>query len=251
VVQDKRKWLNATKLFWFLNNPNLAQFLDQRNWLHHAKQFTEGEIFLPDIRSYSAKIKLLQDIGLLELLDLDNPDKTFSNDDEEIQAFKERCWQNRKRLRRLLGITVSENLYPIQLMGMLATRIGLSLTRLPQKRINGKQVRLYQVNQEELVTPHRIEVLNALDRKGEAIAQKAEKARAQGCHTPPGIVNKIGEGVTDRVNAQEFSEMMNCEALTLDERFQMLWTAISEGTERFIQWLKRFVTAPEIAEILA
>jgi hypothetical protein len=45
--------------------------------------------------------------------------------------------------------------------------------------------------------------------------------------------------------------MMNCQALTLDERFQMLWTAISEGTERFIQWLKRFVTAPEIAEILA
>jgi len=251
VVQDNRKWLNATKLFWFLNNPDLAQFLDQRNWLHHAKQFAEGEIFLPDVRSYSGKIKLLQDIGLLELLDLDNPDKTFSNDDEEVQAFKERCWHNRKRLRRLFGITVSKNLYPIQLLGMLAARIGLSLTGLPQKRINGKQVRLYQVNQEELVTPHRIEVLNALDRKGEAIAQKAEKARAQGCHTPPGIVNKIGEGVTDRVNAQEFSEIMNCQALTLDERFRMLWSTIAEGGDKFVQWLRRFVTDPEIAKVLA
>jgi hypothetical protein len=87
VVQDKRKWLNATKLFWFLNNPDLAKFLDQRNWLHHAKQFAEGEIFLPDIRSYSAKIKLLQDIGLLELLDLDNPDKTFSNNDDVVDCY--------------------------------------------------------------------------------------------------------------------------------------------------------------------
>jgi hypothetical protein len=250
VVQDNRKWLNATKLFWFLNNPDLAKFLDQRNWLHHAKQFSEGVIFLPDIRAYSAKIKLLQDISLLELLDLDNPDKTFSNDDEEVQAFKQRCWQNRKRIRRLLGITVSQNLYPIQLLRMLVERIGLSLTGLPQKRINGKQVRLYQVDQEELVTPHRIEVLNALDRKGEAIAQKAEKARAQGCHTPPGIINKIGDGVTDRVKAEEFSETINCQTLGLDERLQMLWSAISEGSERFTQWLKRFITDPEIVQQL-
>jgi len=250
IVEDKRRWLNATKLFWFLNNPEIANYLDQRNWMHKLKQFGEGVPFLADVRSYSGKIKLLQDIQLLELLDPDNPNKTFTNDDEEVQAFYKRCWQERDRALRIFGISINKNLTAMQLIGMLSKRVGLVITG-KQIREGETRKRIYWINQEELVTPHRIEVLNALDRKGETIAQKADTARTEACHTPTYFVNKIGRAVTDRSHAQEFSEMMNYQEIALEDRLKMLWSAVSKGSERFTQWLKWFVTDPEIAEELA
>jgi len=255
VVQDKRRWLNGHKLFWFLQNPYISKYLDHRELIHHAKQFSEGVTFLPDIRTISPKIKLLEDIGLMGVLQPDNLDKIFTNGDEELKALHEKCYSQRERMKRVLGISVGKELAPMQLLKMLAEKIGINLFNCDRKRVAGKVIRIYQIDQEELVTPHRIEVLNALDRKGEAICQKAQSDEVIGCDTPPSIVNKIGGGVTaiyrDREDAIECAEMVNDDAvLSLGERFSMIYQCVADAGGSFLTFLKRYVTDPIILEEL-
>jgi hypothetical protein len=247
IVQDKRKWLNATKLFWYLNNPEIAQYVDQRHWLYNLKQFSEGVPFIADIRSYSGKIKLLQDLGLLELLDPDNPEKTFTNNDEAVVALKNQCYQQRDRVRRLLGVNVSKNLTPMQLLSILAGKIGLSFTSTRQ-RVNGHQIRIYQIDQEALVTPHRIEVLHALDRKGEQIAQNAQSDDNTACATPPDIINKLGEGVS--LAAYQITDYFDLTEIPLEDRLVSLKKIIRDCGEGIVKALKFWASDPELITAL-
>lgn len=221
--------------------------MDQRHWLYHLKQFSEGIPFIADIRSYSGKIKLLQDIGLLELLDPDNPEKTFTNHDEAVIALKNQCYQQRDRVRRLLGVNVSKNLTPMQLLSILAGKIGLSFTS-SQKRVNGEPIRIYKINQEVLVTPHRIEVLQALDRKGEQIPQKAQSENDRPCHTPPDIVNKLGEGVT--IAAYLVKDYFDLTELPLEERLASLKKIIRDCGKGIVKAIKFWVSDPKLITAL-
>ena len=45
--------------------------------------------------------------------------------------------------------------------------------------------------------------------KGEQIAQKADTARTEACHTPTCFVNLIGEAVTNLRYVKKFSEIVN------------------------------------------
>ena len=134
----------------------------------------------------------------------------------------------------------------MQLFKMLAEKIGVSIHQSDRKRIGKEVVRFYRIDQEKLCDTPRIEVLNALDRKGEAILQKAQSEEVLGCDTPPRYLNKIGGVVTairdDRDSAIELAEMIETpDALTLEEQFQMIYSVVAEAGKNFLYFLKRYL----------
>ncbi|MBD1837220.1 plasmid replication protein, CyRepA1 family [Coleofasciculus sp. FACHB-501] len=158
VIDDRRRWLNSVKLYWMLGNEDKTQELDRREWRHKLKQFSQGIAFIADIRTYSAQVKTLKDVGLLSLID---PERDYTATDADVQEFLQRAYFMRHRLYTALNVTVTSKTDAIDLINRLLKKVGL---RLVCDRKSG-DTRYYRLDQEQLLDPDRISVLDALSRK--------------------------------------------------------------------------------------
>ncbi|MBD2062570.1 ATP-binding protein [Funiculus sociatus GB2-A5] len=158
VIEDRRRWLNSVKLYWMLGNEAKTQELDRREWRHKLKQFSQGIAFIADVRTYSAQVKTLKDVGLLSLID---PERDYTAADADVQEFLQRAYFMRHRLYTALNITVTSKTDAIDLINRLLKKVGL---RLVCDRKSG-DTRYYRLDREQLLDPDRISVLDALNRK--------------------------------------------------------------------------------------
>ncbi|MDJ0511579.1 MAG: hypothetical protein QNJ64_20355 [Crocosphaera sp.] len=163
IVKDRRRSLNAIKLFWKLLNPEAALYYDQKEYSHQFRQFAIHEIvYLPDIRAYYPLVKELTDLGILEVIA--NPEKEYTQGDPWLEEFKQKCLWRRHRLHRLFNIIVTKNTLTVHLLSRFLEKIGLGLT-CDQKRVEGERVRTYKLNPKKLNNPDRNAILNAFDLK--------------------------------------------------------------------------------------
>jgi hypothetical protein len=158
IIEDGRRWLNSVKLYWMLGNEDKTQELDRREWRHKLKQFSQGIAFIADVRTYSAQVKTLKDVGLASLID---PERNYTAADADIQEFLQRAYFMRHRLYTALNVTVTSKTDAIGLINRLLKKIGL---RLVCDRKSGNS-RYYRLDQEQLLDPDRISVLDALSKK--------------------------------------------------------------------------------------
>ncbi|ACK72293.1 hypothetical protein PCC7424_3915 [Gloeothece citriformis PCC 7424] len=194
-TKDRRKWLNAQKLFWYSQNPDKTKILDLREWLDHLWQFVNGAVYLPDIRTYSFQIKVLQDIGLFENIDLQNPDKEYSGDDEGIQEVLRLARKFSRSINTAFNLKVTSQTKPIQFINRLLNRVGL---HLKFERQVSKGQRFYSLALDKFNDPDRIAVLDSLSRKWEQLGCESESWESQ--HSP--INNNNNGGCCD---SQPFS----------------------------------------------
>ena len=163
VVSDKRRKLNAIKLFWKLNNPDAAKYYDEKEYSHKFTQFAiHDTVYLPDIKAYSPLVSELLDLEILEVLA--NPDKEYTQDDPWLLGLKQKSLFRRGRLNDLCNVTVTKDSHPVHLANRLLAKIGLGLVG-QRKRVNGERVWIYKLNLERLNDPDRLAILNALDLK--------------------------------------------------------------------------------------
>ncbi|WP_013321021.1 plasmid replication protein, CyRepA1 family [Gloeothece verrucosa] len=176
TTKDRRKWLNAQKLFWYSQNPDKTKILDLREWLDHLWQFVNGAVYLPDIRTYSFQIKVLQDIGLFESIDLKNPDKEYSGDDEGIQEVLRLARKFSRSINTAFNFKVTLQTKPIQFINRLLNRVGLHLKF--ERQVKGRQ-RFYRLALDKFNDPDRIAVLDSLNRKWEQLGSESDSWASQ------------------------------------------------------------------------
>jgi hypothetical protein len=164
IVKDRRKKLNATKLFFYCQNPAIAKELDIKEWRYRLKQFGDGCPYLPDVKTFSTKVKTINDVGLFDLISLTNPDREYRATDDDVQAFMARCYLHRYRLNRSLGVTVTSRTEPLALLGRLARRAGLGFTK-KQYREGDDRVWAYKLDRQILENPERKKILKILAKK--------------------------------------------------------------------------------------
>ncbi|MEA5512306.1 plasmid replication protein, CyRepA1 family [Crocosphaera sp. UHCC 0190] len=164
TLKDGRRWLNAHKLFWYYQHPEITREIDQGHYLKKIKQFSQGVIFLPNIRNYSVKINELRELGFFELINLENPTE-LSKDDPRVVEFMKRAYSRWTEIYTALGSTVSKKTEPIKFIQTLAQKVGLKviLTRTEEKEKD--KIRYYSLSTEVLNDPDRLAVLNALDQR--------------------------------------------------------------------------------------
>jgi hypothetical protein len=165
IIQDKRKKLNATKLFFFYHNPEIAQYLDTNEYKHRLRQFTEGTAFIADIKTYSTKIKVFKDLEFFNLIDLNDPNREYRATDDDVVKFMERAYFMRYRIYTAFGLNVTKKTDPMQfIFDRLGKKIGLGSVS-HKYREGEKTVRAYRLNLEILNNPYRKEVLKSLEIK--------------------------------------------------------------------------------------
>ena len=162
VTQNQRKWLNAQKLFWYAQHPKLIETIDRREWLHHLHQFSQGVVYFPDIRTYSLQVKVLRNIGLFRLIDLNCPEKEYSSDGAEIQSLLRQARQYASLIRTTFNLKVTKKTKPIQFLNLLLDRVGL---HLQFHRQTAKGERFYRLDLDRFHDPDRLAVLHSLDQK--------------------------------------------------------------------------------------
>lgn len=201
VLRDRRRELNAVKLFFFTQNPEVAKQLDTQEWRQKLKQFSQGAVFLPDIKTYLPKVKLLNDLGLFDLIDLNNPEREYRGTDKDVMDFKERAYFMRHRIYTAFGLTVTKNTYPMALIEKLAKRIGIRFYSNKYK-IKGETVRGYRIVTQELNDPSRKMILESLSRR--YVETITVKDFEQGQNLPVGL-NKKGSCATDNLNHDDMA----------------------------------------------
>lgn len=186
ITANRRKWLNAHKLFWYWQNPEKVKMLDRREWLDHLWKFADGKVYLPDIRTYSFQVKVLRDLGLFDVINLDCPEQDYCADDEAIRKLLGRARKLAKSLHTAFNLRVTKQTKPIQFINHLLHRVGLRLKCHKQLQ-NGQ--RIYRVDLEWLNDQDRLAVLESLTQKW---AQLGSESTIEGSQQTPININNIG-----------------------------------------------------------
>jgi len=171
VTENRRKWLNAQKLFWYMQNPDKVLILDRREWVNHLWQYANGSVFLPDIRTYSLQVKVIRDMQLFEVIDLCQPEKEYSLDDAAIASLIERARKQTTQIYTAMNLRVTQKTTPIKFINGILARVGLNL-KFSRQTHDGK--RFYQLDSALLYDSDRLAVLEALTRKWAEIGVEAD-----------------------------------------------------------------------------
>ena len=164
IIQDRRKALNQIKLFFFCQNPDIAKYQDNKEWRAKLKQFSNGAAFLPDIKTYSPMLKVLNDLGYFDLIDIHDPGREYRGTDGDVVNFMQRAYFMRHRIYTAFGLTVTKKTDPINFISCLSKRIGIYFKK-NQYKIDGVFIRTYQINTENLNDPTRKMILESLIRR--------------------------------------------------------------------------------------
>ena len=182
AIADKGRWLAQQRLFWMLTNPDKAKILDKKQWHRHLQKEL---IYLPDIRTYSLQVKVLSDIGVLNLID---SHREYCANDQDVQRFRDRAFFMRHRIKTAFDLTVTEKTDAIALLGRLFERIGLELHSTKRIGPRGQQVRYYGITQASFNDPDRLAVLDALTRKYGDLADEFRSQRLASCNNTTEVV---------------------------------------------------------------
>ncbi|MEM6752672.1 MAG: plasmid replication protein, CyRepA1 family [Cyanobacteria bacterium P01_C01_bin.38] len=161
IYKDDRRRLNQIRLFWMAINPDITKELDSQEWRKKLKQFSNGVAYLPDVKTDSHKVEVIQKTGLLNFL---NPLEEFTKDSPKIQQFIKDCHRHRKKLKSAFGIHLTKNYPAIKLLNRLLERIGLKMG-MCRKVKKGSKERYYKLKSEELYDKHRLAVIESLNQK--------------------------------------------------------------------------------------
>jgi hypothetical protein len=161
-IEDRGRWLKQIRADWMLKHPDVQMKLDRSAWAWHLSQ----PLAMPqDIRAYSQKLKVLTQLGLLELLE---QGKEFSVDCQEVVELMRvaKSKSMRFKLHNALGITITSKTDSISFLGRIFRLVGADLYCCDRVRTSdGKQKRLYKIRDDYWSDPDRLAVLEAMDRK--------------------------------------------------------------------------------------
>ena len=162
IYKDDRRWLNQVKLFWMALNPEITKELDSIEWRKKLKQFSSGVNYIPDIKTYSHKVEVIEKTGLLDFLD---PLEEFTEDSPKIQQFVKDCHRYRKKLKSAFGIHLTKDYPPIKLLNRLLSRIGLKMVVCRIVQQYKVKVRYYKLNENDFYDTNRLAVISSLNQK--------------------------------------------------------------------------------------
>ncbi|MGB6295730.1 MAG: plasmid replication protein, CyRepA1 family [Rivularia sp. (in: cyanobacteria)] len=176
VYKDDRRWLSRVKLFWMALNPEITKQLDSIEWRKKLKQFSSGVNYIPDIKTYSHKVEVIEKTKLLDFL---NPLEEFTENSPSIQQFIKDCHRHRKKLNSAFGIYPTFNYPPIKLLNRLLSKIGLKMEVNRIEQHNSVKVRYYKLNQNDFYDTNRLAVIESLNEKFKSETPKSPQNQSQ------------------------------------------------------------------------
>ncbi len=176
LIDDRRRWLNQQKLFWYLTNDEALKQIDTDHWLSNLKKFAEGGTpFMRDIRSHSPRVEALRKSGVFEFVDLEDCDRIYQGDTPEAQAFLKQCLKHKDEIQTALNVLVTKKSSPIGLANRILGKVGLALEKLTRSNKDAR----WKLSADLANDPDRANVLKAFELRWQLHRQEeAEKAES-------------------------------------------------------------------------
>ncbi|MGE5655065.1 MAG: plasmid replication protein, CyRepA1 family [Actinomycetota bacterium] len=134
-----RHWISSQFLYWLATHPEECKALDARKWKSHIFKWSQGDIYLPDLKLKVGQAKLIRDLGILELID---SGVDYRGDSPLVQVILDSARKHRGRVKRQLGLLVPDaDRQGIRFIGQLLEKVGVCQK---QTRSDGK-TRYYRV----------------------------------------------------------------------------------------------------------
>lgn len=163
-----RKWISKQEMRWMVAHPGVQEEIDRRRWRsalmnHHITW---------DIRSLTLGVKVLQELGIL---DLAASISSWDMSTPMIHELKQKLLSMKERVKLGLGINVTPDSDPCALFRRLLDKIGIPVQGT-QVRVKGSEkgerVRKYSINLSELANSHYQAAENALNMKHQKTLSK-------------------------------------------------------------------------------
>ncbi|TFI52062.1 DUF3854 domain-containing protein [Mastigocladus laminosus UU774] len=104
---------------------------DQQEW-QQKLTLGEGQVFLPDLKTYTLKVEAMRALGILQFLE---PGRVFTEHEPELILLQNTAIQCSKHIKRTLGIDLVKNkqcVSAIKILSRLLNLLGLKLQRIDQ-----------------------------------------------------------------------------------------------------------------------
>jgi Domain of unknown function (DUF3854) len=139
--QDDKGYYGQLLTHYYLTHESEYFHIRDRQEWHQQLSWGDGQVFLPDIKTYTLKVEAMRALGMVDFLEVT---REFTENDTELILLKNLASQNSKHIKRVLGINLgskTENLAAITILSRLLSLLGLKL-----KRVNAA----YQIDIETL-----------------------------------------------------------------------------------------------------
>jgi hypothetical protein len=178
VVDDRRRWLNQQRLFWYFRNSEAVKQIDTDHWLNNLKKFAETMPFMRDIRSHSPKVKALRASGIFDFVQVQGEgiaDRIYQGNSPEAEAFLKRCLENKDLLQTALNVLVTKKSSPIGLANRILGKVGLELSKVSRSNKCNK----WRLNVNLVNDPDRANVLKAFELRWQMSQEEAAQKIAE------------------------------------------------------------------------
>jgi hypothetical protein len=160
VRYEDRDFISHQEMFWLFKHPEVAKRQSQKNLHWMARRLNT---FVGNVKSRWAKINALHEMGFEQFLD---PEVEWSNDSSEVLELVKQG----KRHGNALGIYPGQQ-SNIRYLGSLLKQFGM---KLKCTRKEGKDRRFYQLDQEALTDPTRLQVLACIENRFTQLEEKLD-----------------------------------------------------------------------------
>lgn len=141
ATRDKKRSLNAMRLGYLLQHPEIAKFYENKAWdnFHHSSVYGIG--LLTDVKKLTPKIKLLRNLRINELLapcyesqdyyrDFDKftlPQQYLELDEDQVKQLRKRWLRYKRQIKQIFGYTFTAKTDPLKFLNFLLKKLNFQL----------------------------------------------------------------------------------------------------------------------------
>ncbi|MBE9087243.1 DNA primase, partial [Tolypothrix sp. LEGE 11397] len=128
-LQDDRGYYGQLLTHYYLTHESEYFHIRDRQEWHQQLSWGDGQVFLPDIKTYTLKVEAMRALGMVDFLEVG---REFTEDEPDLTLLKNLAVQNSKHIKRVLGINLGsapESVSGIKILSRLLSLLGLRLRR--------------------------------------------------------------------------------------------------------------------------
>lgn len=168
-LRDEKGYYYQLLLHYYLTHDSeYFHVRDHQEW-HQQLFWGDGQVFLPDLKTYTCKVEAMRALGMLQFLEAE---RKFTEDDDDLVLLKDVVMQHSKHIKRLLDIDLIKgkgNISPIKILNQLLNLMGLKL-----KQVND----VYQIHPESL-SDGRERIFTVWQQRDELMLTSIKAAKSQ------------------------------------------------------------------------
>ncbi|MBD2164629.1 DUF3854 domain-containing protein [Calothrix membranacea FACHB-236] len=129
-LQDDRGYYGQLLTHYYLTHESEYFHIRDRQEWHQQLSWGDGQVFLPDLKTYTLKVEAMRALGMVDFLAVG---REFTEDEPDLILLKNLAVQNSKHIKRVLGInlgSIPEHISGIKILSRLLNLLGLKLKRV-------------------------------------------------------------------------------------------------------------------------